>query len=111
MNERAYRQVPEFVKQQQSQIENLCRRYGVKQLELFGSAVTPDFDPATSDLDFLVEFDLSLNIGSWLTAYFDFKEGLEALFGRSVDLVSFNAIENPHLREQIESQRSLLYAA
>jgi len=35
----------------------LCRRYGVRKLELFGSATDGAFDPRTSDLDFLVDFD------------------------------------------------------
>ena len=36
----------------------LCRRYGVRRLEVFGSAArAADFDPKTSDADFLVEFD------------------------------------------------------
>jgi predicted nucleotidyltransferase len=35
----------------------LCRRYDVARLELFGSAARgADFDPASSDADFLVEF-------------------------------------------------------
>ncbi len=35
----------------------LCRRYGVKRLEVFGSAARgADFDPTRSDADFLVTF-------------------------------------------------------
>lgn len=37
-------------------VAELCRRYGVARLSLFGSALTAEFDPATSDVDFLVEF-------------------------------------------------------
>ena len=36
-----------------------CRRNNVRRLDLFGSAVGPNFDPRTSDLDFLVEFGVS----------------------------------------------------
>jgi len=40
------------------QIAELCRRYGVKRLELFGSATRgSDFDPERSDIDFLIEFN------------------------------------------------------
>src|SRR5258706_297163 len=38
-------------------IADLCRKYGVTRLELFGSAMEPArFDPSTSDFDFLVDF-------------------------------------------------------
>ena len=40
-----------------AEIPDLCRRYGVARLEVFGSAVTDAFDLARSDIDFLIEFD------------------------------------------------------
>lgn len=71
----------------------LCRRYGVTRLEVFGSAAGgDDFDPARSDADFLVVFDPASPLPP-LKQYFDFKEALEALLGRSVDLVEPGAIE------------------
>ncbi|MEK7358183.1 MAG: nucleotidyltransferase domain-containing protein, partial [Bdellovibrionota bacterium] len=68
-------------------ISELCTRYGVARLELFGSAAEDRFDAERSDLDFLVEFMPDHELGPWLRHYFDLKEGLEDLFGRSVDLV------------------------
>lgn len=44
-----------------AEIPDLCRRYGVARLELFGSAAGDAFDPQRSDLDFLVEFDADQN--------------------------------------------------
>lgn len=38
-------------------LRELCQRFRVQRLDLFGSATSTDFDPATSDLDFLVEFE------------------------------------------------------
>lgn len=71
----------------------LCRRYGVTRLEVFGSAARgEDFDPARSDADFLVTFDPASALPP-LKQYFDFKEALEALLGRSVDLAERGAIE------------------
>lgn len=67
-------------------IEALCRKYAVRRLLLFGSAATDHFDEATSDIDFLVEFD-DAPVRRF-DAYFGLKEDLEALFGRPVDLVS-----------------------
>jgi hypothetical protein len=70
----------------------LCRRCGVERLEVFGSAARGvDFDPARSDADFLVTF--SPETRDDLSAFADFKEGLEALLGRPVDLAEREAIE------------------
>ena len=71
----------------------LCRRYGVRRLEIFGSAARgTDFDPKTSDADFLVEFDRGGAHGP-LEQFFGFAEALEKLLGRSVDLVEREALE------------------
>ena len=47
----------EIVERKLPAIAELCRRFGVRRLDLFGSAVTGRFDLARSDLDFLVEFE------------------------------------------------------
>ena len=88
----------------------LCVRYRVRQLDLFGSATCEDFDPASSDLDFLVDFQ-DLEPSEFADAYFGLLESLEALFERSVDLVSDSAITNPYFRESVERTRIPLYAA
>jgi predicted nucleotidyltransferase len=70
----------------------LSRRFGVVRLEVFGSAARgADFDPSRSDADFLVTF--SSEARNDLAAFADFKEALEALLGRSVDLVEREAVE------------------
>ena len=86
----------------------LCRRFHVRQLDLFGSAADGRFDPARSDLDFLVAFE-ELPRSAYADAYFGLREGLIALFGRAVDLVTEPALENPYLRRQIESRRQRLF--
>jgi predicted nucleotidyltransferase len=91
-------------------LATLCRRFRVRRLELFGSAVRPDFDPATSDLDFLVEFE-ELPWGEHARCYFGLLEALEELFGRPVDLVMLSAVDNPYFLEEIASSRTVLYAA
>jgi predicted nucleotidyltransferase len=89
----------------------LCRRYGVARLEIFGSAARgTDFDPATSDADFLVEFE-KVSAISPLNQHFGFADELEKLLGRSVDLVQPSAIENPYLRAAIDRSRELIYGA
>ena len=93
-----------------SEIISLCRQFHVSRLELFGSAVSDEFDPQRSDLDFLVEFE-PLTAAAYAKAYFDFKEALERLSGRPVDLVVPSAIRNPYFRKSIEQSKALLYAA
>jgi len=88
----------------------LCRRFHVQRLELFGSAMGHDFDGGTSDLDFLVEFE-PMPAGAYASAFFEFKESLEQLFRRRVDLVVPSAIRNPWFRAGIERNKALLYAA
>lgn len=91
-------------------ITEVCRRYGVKRLEVFGSAATGGFDPETSDCDFLVEF-YPLPPGQRADAYFGLLEELQALLGRPVDLVVARAIRNPYFREAVEMTREVVYAA
>jgi predicted nucleotidyltransferase len=85
----------------------LCRRYGVERLEVFGSAARDvDFDPTRSDADFLVTF--SSRTRDDLSAFADFKEGLEALLDRPVDLAEREAIETS--RNTIRRRRILAEA-
>lgn len=102
--------IPPLIASHRSALAQLCRRFRVCRLEVFGSAVRSDFDPRRSDLDFLVDFEL-LPPGAYAEAYLGFKEALEQLFGVSVDLVVASSIRNPYFRESVESSRALLYAA
>jgi len=91
-------------------LAGLCARHRVRRLEFFGSGATDRFDAARSDLDFLVEFQ-ELAAGEHADAYFGLLEGLEALFGRPVDLVMPRAVRNPYLEESIRASRLVVYAA
>ena len=77
----------DIVTQHRDQIAALCRQYGVRRLDLFGSAATGEFDPATSDLDFVATFADTLS-PDYADRYLDFADALEALFGRPVDLLT-----------------------
>ena len=92
------------------QIADLCRRFRVQRLELFGSAATDRFEIDHSDLDFLVDF-APLADGEHADAYFGLLAALETLVGRPVDLVMTRAIRNRYFLEAIEQSRTLLYAA
>ncbi|HXG12888.1 MAG TPA: nucleotidyltransferase domain-containing protein [Gemmataceae bacterium] len=100
----------ELIGQHRRELDELCRRYHVKTLEVFGSAVDGSWNPERSDLDFLVEF-LPEAAGRIFHGYFDLKEAFERLFGRKVDLVMPGAIRNPYFRKAVNQQRRVLYAA
>jgi predicted nucleotidyltransferase len=100
----------ESVANLRGQIDELCRKHRVRQLELFGSAVAGNFDPTSSDLDFLVEF-APFESGEYSDHYFGLLEDLGELFGRPVDLVVSRAIRNPYFLQSIKNSRDLLYAA
>jgi uncharacterized protein len=93
------------------ELQALCRRFHVRRLDLFGSAARGDFDPERSDVDFLVEFDRGHPEGLSLETYFGFKEALEALLDRPVDLVEPGAISNPYLKASIDASREVVFEA
>ena len=99
-----------IVESRRDAVADLCRRLGVKRLEVFGSAAREDFDVARSDIDFLVEFDADPR-RPVLQTFFGLKDALEKLFDRPVDLVSVNAVENPYVQASIDGSRQLVYAA
>lgn len=102
----------ELLEQHRQEIATLCRKYGVRRLELFGSAAgggRGDFDPAQSDVDFFFEFDADpLRLAD---RFFGLMEDLEHLLGRKVDLVSSQDAKNPFFLQVANQHRVTLYAA
>jgi predicted nucleotidyltransferase len=92
------------------ELERLCRRFQVRRLAVFGSAVRADFDPLSSDLDFIVEFEDPLTCG-YADRYFELATELESLLGRRVDLLTERSVVNPIFRRQIKADEIELYAA
>lgn len=99
-----------LIEDNRGELERLCRKYHVRRIDLFGSATTSDFDPASSDLDFLVTFE-ELPLGAYADTYFGLLEDLQKLFQRHVDLVVESAIQNPYFRQAVDASRTLVYAA
>ncbi len=98
------------IAQQRSGIAAICQNYGIRRLEVFGSAArADDFDPASRDADFLVEFAHVVQPG--LGTFFGAKAALEALLGRGVDLVEPGAVRNPYVLAGINRNREAIYAA
>jgi predicted nucleotidyltransferase len=85
-----------------------CRRFCVRRLELFGSAATGDFAPATSDLDFLVEFQPAGRAQAF-DNFFGLREALEALLQRPVDLVTRGSMRNRFFRANVEAHSEVVF--
>jgi len=89
-------------------IVEFCRRWRVKELGIFGSALGDGFR-SDSDVDVLVVFrdDAKWNLFDHMKA----EEELKQVFGREVDLVEKKAIRNPFRRHHILSNCEVIYAA
>lgn len=85
----------------------LCDRYGVDRLEVFGSAVKGLFDPASSDLDVIVQMTGQQEPG-YARRFCGFADELEALLGCPVDLLTESMINNPYFRKDVDASRQLL---
>jgi len=97
--------------QHQEALAALCKKYHVQQLEVFGSAATGRFDASKSDIDFLVTFEDVPQARSF-NIFFDFRDDLQSLFNRNIDLLETRAIRNPNLLRSIQvNPRELVYAA
>jgi uncharacterized protein len=87
-----------------------CRRWQVRELALFGSALRPDFTPE-SDVDVLISFHEKTNWG--LFDHVQMRLDLEGIFKRKVDLVTRRALEqsqNHMLRENILKTAKVIFA-
>ncbi len=100
-----------LIEQHREDIAQLCRRFGVRRLEVFGSAARgTDFDPPTSDADFLVSFQND-STRAGFSRFFDLTEALQGLLGRPVDLVGPDALTNPYVVASVNRARELVYGA
>src|SRR5258708_40061517 len=95
----------------QHAIEAFCQRWGVTELDLFGSAIRDDFR-ANSDVDVLASF--SDDRRPTLLTLVQMEAELEHLFGRKVDLLDKRSVErsdNYIRRKHILAHREPLYVA
>ena len=93
------------------QLVELCKKYRVTTMYLFGSAATGKFDDKTSDIDLLFSFSPELTPEEYGENYFDLMYALDDLFGRKVDLVSEKSLKNPYFIASVERTKQLIYAA
>jgi len=89
------------------EIKRLCQFLAVRNLYLVGSAARNDFTE-NSDIDILLELEGDENR---FDRYFTLKEKLEKLFGRKIDLIEAEAVNNPYVKKNLQKDRVLVYAA
>jgi predicted nucleotidyltransferase len=89
-------------------IEQLCQKYKVSKLYVFGSLVNGRFNERSSDADFVVAFE-SLSNRSLAQNYLNLMVDLSELLERPVDLLLDEPIENPYFKEELEETKLLIY--
>jgi len=99
--------IMEIIQQNIIQLQNLCNRYHVLHLYLFGSVTSNKFN-TNSDIDILVDFD-KVKRFDYADNFFDFKYSLQDLFHRKVDLLETKAITNPYLKSNIDRTKQLIW--
>ncbi|MDQ3280955.1 MAG: nucleotidyltransferase domain-containing protein [Acidobacteriota bacterium] len=103
--------LPQEIAQHLDAVRALCEKYSVKRLAIFGSAVKGTFDPATSDVDFVVEFQWHPDPLERGRRWLELWEELKNVFGRNIDLVVASTIDDPYIARSIETAHLDLYAA
>lgn len=90
-------------------IIEICRRFHVRKLWVFGSILTPRFSDE-SDIDLCVDFDWDkISLLDSANNFFGFMYALEELLGRKIDLTDDSAVRNPYFREELNETRQLIY--
>lgn len=96
------------LRSQDANLAAFCRRYGIVELWLFGSAARGEARP-DSDVDILVKFAPDATTSTW--DWPAMTDDLEVIFGRKVDLLSEGILRNPYRRASILASRKVLNAA
>jgi predicted nucleotidyltransferase len=94
----------------QRRINALCSELVVRELRIFGSAVSGKFNISTSDVDVLVDF-FDSDAPGIADRFMALALGLERIFQRPVDLVTRQGMKNPIFRATVEQTSQPLYAA
>jgi predicted nucleotidyltransferase len=89
-----------------SRLREICERYGIARLDIFGSASRDDLRPE-SDIDLLYTLVPGARLG-WEIE--DLSDELAVIFQRPVDLVAKSAV-NRHIRDRVLDEARPFYAA
>ena len=88
------------------EVQDYCRRHGIRKLALFGSVLRSDFRP-DSDVDVLVEFEPTRKVG--LFELYDMEQELATILGvRRVDL-NTPACLSQYFRQQVLAEARVEY--
>jgi predicted nucleotidyltransferase len=90
-----------------AEIAEVCKRLGVRRLELFGSGTR---SASPRDLDFLVDLG-DRPAQEHVSVYFALRDRLQALFTLPIDLVTPAGLVNPFFRQRVEREKALVYSA
>ena len=90
-----------------SKVSQICKREGVRRLELFGSRARSSA-LAGKDYDFVAVFE-DESPESYAKRFFRVLHGLEDVLDAPVDLLTPGSIKRESLRKQIEEEKVCLY--
>jgi uncharacterized protein len=89
-------------------INRICMQHQVEQLFIFGSIKTDNFNDK-SDIDILIQFSHLVNPAEYFENYMDFKEKMESVLNRDIDIVENQSVRNPIFRKILDREKILVY--
>jgi predicted nucleotidyltransferase len=89
-------------------INRICKEHQVEQLFIFGSVKTDKFNDR-SDVDILIQFSHQVDPAHYFENYMDFKEKMESVLNREIDIVENQAVRNPIFRKILDREKILVY--
>lgn len=100
--------IASLISKRKDEFVKICETHKVKSLFAFGSSINKNFNPQKSDIDLLVDVDVTdpFEKGEILISLWD---SLEEFFNRKVDLISSGTLKNPYLINSIENTKTLIY--
>ena len=100
---------PMFNTRTEEEVAQACREFSFHQLYVFGSMAT-GLANETNDADLLVEFERE-GIAGAFDQIMGFKERMESILKRPVDLITVKQFRNPYFQQAVEEQKKLIYTA
>ncbi len=89
-------------------VADLCRKFGVSRLSIFGSALRDDFNVDQSDVDLLVEYLPGRVPG--LFGFMELEDRLAEAFQRKVDLSTPSSLSK-YFRDDVLAVAEPIYVA
>jgi hypothetical protein len=99
-----------IIEENKDKLNDLCKTHNVKELFIFGSALTDQFNE-DSDIDFAVILNENLSPIEYGDTFLNLLNELKEIFNRNIDLVSYRVIKNPIFKEELDRTKISLYAA